>query len=395
MKTLKNWCTGIAMLLVSQGLYAQQDSIRVSGSLKGLKDNSVRISFKDDVGENKFYKSTAVNDVFTLTVPKQKIPAAARLDVGLKRDLSATVDGKTVGSPAPALDLFIYNQDISIDGDARLVQFADIKGDEENNAFNSYKQLVRNEERRNYFIYNNLFNAQYHGEKLEAASEKLREETDVNFKKIMVQQKNFVAQHPETFASLFLLSRMQNVYTADGYTQAFNALAPEYRDHPMASGIKSYLKKVSSSLTGSPTINFERKDKDGKLIRLTDYKGKTVLLDFWGSWCGPCRASHPHLKALYEQYQKDGFEIIGIAQERGKNLTEARAAWTKAIAEDGINWVHILNMDGIEKQDLVKDYNVMAFPTKILVDKNGKVLLRITASATNDIDQVLAKIYGH
>ncbi|WP_175635045.1 TlpA family protein disulfide reductase [Pedobacter ghigonis] len=395
MKTLKYWCTGIAMLLVSQALYAQQDSIHISGSLKGLKENTVRVSFADDAGQNKFFKATAVNDVFTITVPKQKVPVVARLDVGIKRDLSATVDGKSVGNPAPPLDLFIYNQDIKLSGDALLVQFADVKGDQENNTFNSYKQSVREEERRTYLIYNNLFNAQYHGEKLEATTEKLQEEAGANFKKIRDKKKNFVAQHPEAFASVFLLSRMQNIYTADGYTHAFNGLAPKYKDHPMASGIKSYLKKVSNSLTGSPTINFERKDKEGKLIRLADYKGKTVLLDFWGSWCGPCRASHPHLKALYEQYKKDGFEIIGIAQERGKNLTEAQAAWTKAIAEDGINWTHILNMDGIEKQDLVKDYNVMAFPTKILVGKDGKVLLRITASATDDIDQALAKIYGH
>jgi len=395
MKTLKNWCTGLAMFLISPTLYAQQDSIRISGNLKDLKENSIRVSFKDDAGQNKYFKAMAANDIFTITVPKQKVPVVARLDVGIKRDLSANVDGKSVGNPAPPLDLFVFNQDIKINGDALLVQFADVNGDEENNTFNSYKQSVRTQESRTYLIYKSLFNAQYHGEKLETTSEKLQQEADVNFKKIMQKQKEFVAQHPKAFASLFLLSRMQNIYTADGYTQAFNGLDPKYKDNTIASGIKSYLAKVSSSLTGSPTINFERKDKDGKLIRLADYKGKTVLLDFWGSWCGPCRASHPHLKSLYQKYKKDGFEIIGIAHERGKNITEAQTAWMKAIAEDEINWVHILNMDGIEKQNIVKDYNVMAFPTKILVDKNGKVLLRITASATDDIDRALAKIYGH
>ncbi|WAC42663.1 TlpA family protein disulfide reductase [Pedobacter sp. SL55] len=116
---------------------------------------------------------------------------------------------------------------------------------------------------------------------------------------------------------------------------------------------------------------------------------------FWGSWCGPCRASHPHLKELYSKYKADGFEIIAIAQETAKNLDDARAAWLKAIEEDQINWVHILNRDGVEQQNILKDYGVNSFPTKILVDKDGKIILRISASATDDIDKALEKIYGH
>jgi len=130
-------------------------------------------------------------------------------------------------------------------------------------------------------------------------------------------------------------------------------------------------------------------------VRLSAYKGRTILLDFWGSWCGPCRASHPHLKELYKKYKDKGFEIIAIAQERGKTLHESKNSWLKAIADDDINWVHILNQDGVEKQDLVKSYRVNAFPTKILVDTEGKIILRITASATDDIDKALEKVYGY
>ena len=147
-------------------------------------------------------------------------------------------------------------------------------------------------------------------------------------------------------------------------------------------------------MAGTPVFAFERLDKDGHKVSPELLKGKTYLLDFWGSWCGPCRASHPHLKTLYSKYKDKGFEIVAIAQERGKTLDDCKATWLKAIQEDQINWVHLLNQDGIEKQNLVSTYHVNAFPTKILIGADGKIILRITASATDDIDQALKRIYG-
>ncbi|SFG92109.1 Thiol-disulfide isomerase or thioredoxin [Pedobacter insulae] len=386
--------SSIVMVCLLPKIYAQTDSITISGKLNGLANKGVYIAFADDEGKTKSYKTMAMNDVFSFKVPKLKSPATARFDVSFNRSLSATVNGSSIGNPAPPLDLFVYNRDIRIVGEASLVQLAMVTGDDENNSFNVYKQQIKADEQRVHEITIAIFNSKYHDKPLSGDANALQEEATAARFRTYQKQKDFVTDHPGAFASVFLMSRLQNLYNANDYTKVWNSMSDKYKNHPAAKGINAYIAKISNTLAGATAAAFERKDKDGKVVNLNTFKGKTILLDFWGSWCAPCRASHPHLKTLYDKYKGKGFEIIAIAQERGKTIEESQASWLKAIADDGINWVHILNQDGIEKQDIVKSYQVTAFPTKILVDQNGKVILRVTASATDDIDKELQKIYG-
>lgn len=392
MITIKKLLLATLLLFFLPKAYCQNDSIQISGRLKGLGNKSVWISFADDAGVSRNYRTNASNDAFSFKVPRLQKPAIARFDVSISRGLTATNDGKRVSNPAPVLDLFIFDKSIQIIGDAMLVQFAKVSGDEENNTLDLYKQQVKNGEMRNDEIMQTLFNDE-HKTSPENAAE-LREEAMANNKKLVNVKRNFVKSHPNAFASVFLLTRMENLYTAGDFISTWNSLSNRYKDHPIAARIKAYIKKVSITPEGANAIDFQKVDVNGKDIRLSDFKGKTVLLDFWGSWCGPCRASNPHLKKLYEKYQSKGFEIIAIAQEQKKLLSEARTAWLKAIEEDGLTYINVLNNDGIEKQNLVSDYSIMAFPTKILISNEGKILMRITSSATDDIDRALEKIYG-
>ena len=137
---------------------------------------------------------------------------------------------------------------------------------------------------------------------------------------------------------------------------------------------------------------------NGKIVNLADYKGKYVLLDFWGSWCGPCRAGNPHLKDLYAKYKTKGFTIIGIANESG-TIAEASAAWKKAVKEDGLPWIQVLNNEGKDKVDVTNIYEVSAFPTKILVDKDGKIIGRYTgtsagAGVADPLEEKLKEVMG-
>ncbi|WP_443936577.1 TlpA family protein disulfide reductase [Pedobacter sp. MW01-1-1] len=387
------WLLMAFVLFANFKTFAQTDSITVNGTLKNLENNSVSLIFQNSLGKSESYKTTAVKDKFSFKIPKQTIPAVARLNIGIDRTLRGTANGQNFSNPAPLLDLFVYNKNIQITGEATLVHLAFVKGDDENNTFNQFKEATYKDEKFVYETYLQTFNAQYKNVKLNSSIEEIQEASLNARKRITQQQKDFISKHPDALASIFLLNRMTNQYTAAGYTQVWNGLSDKYKNHPAASRIKANIQKFSSTLPGTAAINFIKKDKDGKVIDLSAYKGRTVLLDFWGSWCSPCRASHPHLKTLYSKYKSKGFEIIAVAYERGSTIEESKKSWLKAIDEDKINWVHVLNFDE-SKRDLVKEYKVDAFPTKILIDKEGKVILRVTASATNDIDKELEKIYG-
>jgi thiol-disulfide isomerase/thioredoxin len=121
---------------------------------------------------------------------------------------------------------------------------------------------------------------------------------------------------------------------------------------------------------------------DGKMVNSNELKGKYILVDFWGSWCVPCRKSHPALKELYAKYKSKGLEIIGVSNEivSGNRTREQQdEVWRKAINEDDINWLHVLYDPAIA--DIVKAYDINGYPTKFLIDREGKFMWRILGTS--------------
>lgn len=377
--------------LISSLAYSQ-DSLVVKGNLKGQGDLNVILTFKNNEGKTENYKATAKNDAFEFKVKKQSLPVVVTFGTALKRDLFRTDGNNNYGSPAPKLYFFLRGSDVLISGTAEDIHLADVKAGKENDQFSTYRTQVINLEQRRWEISKQLFNMGQ--EKDSLLSNKLSAELAAGFKNGFNIQKEFVKNNPAAFASVYLLSRMKNLYTTGDYATAFDNLSDDYKETIIAKDIKKIIDKYASTAPGTQAISFIKKDKDGKEINLDAYKGKLVLLDFWGSWCGPCRASHPHLKELYNEYKNKGFEIIAIGHETAPKLEDSRKKWLTAIKEDGINWVHIFNNETSADFDLVKAYKVDAFPTKILLDKDGKILLRISASATKDIDNMLAEKLG-
>jgi thiol-disulfide isomerase/thioredoxin len=106
---------------------------------------------------------------------------------------------------------------------------------------------------------------------------------------------------------------------------------------------------------------------NGDTIRLSSLKGKVVFLDFWASWCGPCRASNKELVRLYSKYKNKGFEILGVS------LDQEKADWRKAVATDKITWLQV-NADGGWESPGILKWQISALPTSFLIDKNGTLL---------------------
>lgn len=377
----------IVVFFIPLKLWSQIDSVTVGGILKNStaqKIVSISVVLTDDQGKAKYYGSPLISDRFSIRLPKQDNVTEAMLRI-IPEDRNMVV----MYHP---LSLFIQDDDVVVDGDGYNLAAVHVSGGIDNNLYNELRQRTAPFSMKVQKLYALMQN------KSLALSEIARDSIMTQIKVLGAEerklQKDFIANHPQSFASLSMLSRMENSYSSDDFKIAFEGLDDKYKQTRIATELYAFIEKNSVTTKGEDAKIFDRTTATGARFELSELQGQVVLLDFWGSWCGPCRASMPHLKDLYKRYSAQGFEIVGIAQERGNTLAESKAAWTKAIDELGIHWINVLNNEDKEHFDIVKEYGVSSFPTKILLNKEGKILIRLTSSAADDIDIALKKIYG-
>ena len=164
-------------------------------------------------------------------------------------------------------------------------------------------------------------------------------------------------------------------------------LPAKYKSYPSLISLKQELQISKSTGIGKPVIDFTLKDASGKTVSLSDFKGKYVFLDFWASWCIPCRKENPNVKAQYEKYKNKNFTVLSVSMDKA----EARKAWTEAIEKDGIGmWTHLIDEAGFAGT-VAKSYYITSIPTNFLISPEGKFLGRNLYG--EKLDQALEKIF--
>jgi peroxiredoxin len=152
----------------------------------------------------------------------------------------------------------------------------------------------------------------------------------------------------------------------------YNLLSPGFKVLPSGIQIKDQIEIAKCTNIGRMAMDFSQPDTAGKMISLSSFRGKYVLLDFWASWCGPCRAENPTVVADYNKYKGDKFTILSVSLDR----ESAKAAWLKAIHEDHLNqWTHVSDLKQFENEAAIL-YGVKAIPQNFLIDPSGKIIAK-------------------
>ena len=221
------------------------------------------------------------------------------------------------------------------------------------------------------------------------------------YRKIYLERMtDYVKKYPSTALAANFLCMNTGRMTLEQLKEAYNKLDETARQTSAGKEIAAEIATLDRVAPGNPAPEIAKNDLvTGKPFTLSSLKGKVVLLDFWASWCVPCRKSNPHVKALYEKYRKKGFDVVYVA-DNDSRPEEA----LKAIDQDGIKkYHHVLRglktlkdangkMTGYDKsEDVSEQYAIHFLPTKYLIDREGKIIGKVT---DEELDAKLKEIFG-
>jgi thiol-disulfide isomerase/thioredoxin len=221
---------------------------------------------------------------------------------------------------------------------------------------------------------------------LETKMDSLGTKMDALSEKCSIINRAFFAKNPNSYITTYLLQDYYSSFSLRELKYYYNKMLPSTKRWEYGIKLKEAISSLQNGSPGNTATNFSEPDIKGDSLSLSQFRGKYILLDFWASWCKPCRAGNPELIRLYKKYNEKGIEFIGIASDNG-----SEDKWKSAVEKDNVNiWRHILN------KQIGKAYAVHSIPLQILIDPNGIIIGRFGEGGepNENISKSLEKLFG-
>ncbi|MBO9727726.1 MAG: AhpC/TSA family protein [Chitinophaga sp.] len=334
--------------LFSTGVYAQQ----VSGIVKN--GNGKTIYLFDDQDNNPDDSVVIKNDQFSFKVKSGKEPAVYAL---ILRDVNYPMLFVTGGSEPVHFTTSLATFPIA----------SAVKGNENTQAMQQYQKAFEPLIKRAQDL--NLIAKNVNPED-EPAKNSFRKKADEFSQDVIKTGTEFIKGHPASIASIWLLmNELRTRLDGEEFQRLFNSLDPAVKNGQYGQSVTAYIKSLKVSAVNIAADDFSQTDTKGQPVKLSSFRGKYVLVDFWASWCGPCRQENPNVVKAYNKYKDKNFTILGVS------LDDNRDRWLRAISQDNLHWTQVSDLRGWGNEVAVQ-YGIQSIPSNFLVSPDGKIIAR-------------------
>lgn len=355
---MKNWLylsvIGLATLASCQS-NSKHDGYSISGKIEGLEAKEL---FLGNPGLQKITDTAAVtNGAFEFTGKVTDTEPYMILN----------------DQQQPIATIFLENDSYKIEGKLSDPTSIKVTGGKQQTLFDKLQAKVKG--------LNDKFQPEF--EKIKADANKVDSIRKAYFTAVDGEVKAAIKENPAEVSSAF--AAMQ--YMGQGHDVAvmeetFKMLSPENQASKFGKMYADMI-AVEKKFVGEPAIDFTQNDVNGKPVSLSSYKGKYVLVDFWASWCKPCRAENPNVVQAYNKYKAKNFDVLGVSLDKGKE------EWVAAIKQDGLPWTHVSDLQYWQNA-AAKLYGIQSIPFNLLIDPNGIVVAKNLRAA--ELDKKLGEL---
>lgn len=286
-------------------------------------------------------------------------------------------------------------QKVTITGDARdLGNTFKTEGSPDTKLFAEYNVLAQGQKMRTDSL-ENIFRTAMVTLKLDSLrADSLSKELQKPYEVMVAQYSDIVAkkikENSTSFASIMAIQQLRPENYLDVYKLLDKGLTEKYPDnkdiksfHGMVQQTEMMVARTEAIKVGSEAPELILPMPNDKDLALSSLRGKVVLVDFWASWCAPCRKELPNVKRCYEKYKNKGFEILGVS------LDKERDAWIEAISKEGLTWPQVSDLK-FWQSEAVQVYAIQSIPYTLLIDKEGKIIATDLRGA--ELDKKLAEV---
>lgn len=287
-----------------------------------------------------------------------------------------------------ALVFYIEPKTIEITSTTDSVKHAVIKGSKVNDDNAKFKALTKSASDKNAALMSEYYSKTPEERKDEAYMKTVYSRDEAIRKEMDGLSKQFYAANLDSYVGLVAYQSTMNIDADLKGTEAeFNKFSAAVKATDLGKNIAQTIDAAKKTGVGQMAMDFTQNDVNDKPVKLSDFRGKYVLLDFWASWCGPCRGENPNVVKAYNAYKDKNFTVLGVSLDNpGK-----KEDWLKAIEKDGLTWTHVSDLKGWENA-ASKMYGVRGIPANYLIDPTGKIVAKNVRG--EELQKKLAELLG-